>query len=94
MNIWIAIAAHFIGDFPLQSEWMVINKGKSWEISFYHAVVYASLFLLLGCAWWQFLILLGSHFAIDPLKARWNIVKQVWQDQILHFIVILILFWK
>ena len=92
MNIWIMVAAHFIGDFPCQSVWFCIEKGKSWEVNFYHAVTYASVFLLLGATWWQFLILAGSHFLIDPLKARYGIVKTIWQDQVLHGIVIACLY--
>jgi hypothetical protein len=93
MNIWLAIAAHFIGDYPCQSIWMCTEKGKSWEVNFYHAAVYASVFLVLGCAWWQFLVLLATHFMIDPLKARWGMVKTIWQDQLLHAVVVAVLFW-
>lgn len=32
MTIWIAVACHFIADFALQSQWMSMEKGKSWEI--------------------------------------------------------------
>ncbi len=92
MNIDIAIACHLIGDFPLQNVWFVTQKGKSWEVNFYHAAVYTAVFILFGALWWQALILLGTHFMIDPLKARWNIIKHCWQDQLLHLIVILALF--
>ena len=92
MDVWWAIAAHFIGDYPCQSLWFTMEKGKSWEVNFYHAATYASVFVLCGCAWWQFLILFGTHFLIEPLKARWGIVKTIWQDQILHAIVIVALF--
>lgn len=92
MTILIAIACHFIADFPLQSVWFVTEKGKSWEVNFYHAAVYAALFFILGATLWQTWILLVSHFIIDPLKARYGIVKYIWQDQLLHLIVIYFLF--
>ena len=92
MNFLIALACHFIGDYPLQSEWMVLNKGKSWEVNFYHAATYAALFALAGATPIQTAILCVSHFCIDPLKARWGIVKNIWQDQLLHGVVLCVLF--
>jgi hypothetical protein len=85
------IACHFIADFPMQSDFLVLNKGKSWEINFYHAIIYASTFILFAHVSLSFAILLFvSHFIIDPMKARYKIIKPIWQDQILHFIVIAI----
>jgi len=92
MNFLIALACHFIGDFPLQSEWIAINKGKSWEVNFYHAVIYTAIFVLMGATPIQATVLCVSHFCIDPLKARWGIIKSIWQDQILHLIILCILF--
>jgi hypothetical protein len=93
MNILVAIACHFVGDFPFQPDWMASNKGTNYEILLYHCLTYASVFVLWGGAsWGQALILLGSHFIIDMLKARWGIVKKIWVDQILHMLVIMGLF--
>lgn len=87
--ILLLTACHFIGDFPFQSEWFVTCKGKSWEVNFYHAAVYTCTFIIFAKISWAFaLLLLISHFIIDPLKARWGIVKTVWADQILHFLII------
>jgi len=41
----ILLACHFIGDFPFQSRWLSENKAKSWEINFYHVVVYVAVFI-------------------------------------------------
>lgn len=88
-NLIILIACHFVGDFPFQSEFLALNKGKSWEINFYHAIVYTSAFILFAKVSVLFaLILLLSHIVIDPLKARWGIVKHIWVDQLLHIGVI------
>ncbi|KKU85896.1 MAG: hypothetical protein A2667_03230 [Candidatus Wildermuthbacteria bacterium RIFCSPHIGHO2_01_FULL_47_27] len=90
---WL-LAGHFIGDFPFQSEWMAANKGKSWEVNAYHAFVYAfTVFVIVAMAdfrlsFWAVLILFASHFIIDPLKARWGIVRHVWMDQFLHIAVL------
>ncbi len=86
-----------IGDFPFQSEWMATQKGKSWEINLYHALVYtATIFVVAGIGgiilpFSALTLLLVSHFLIDPLKARWNVIKHIWIDQILHLIILLLI---
>jgi len=91
----VAMAAHFIGDFPFQADWMAANKGKSWEILAYHCLVYTATFALASCLTkgitvnpWAYLVLLITHVIIDALKARYNVVKKIWQDQLLHAIVL------
>lgn len=91
--LWL-VAGHFLGDFPFQGEWMANQNGKSWEINLYHALVYTATVLVtakiggLNLPLSAIAILATSHFLIDPLKARWNIVKHIWIDQILHLVVI------
>lgn len=88
-NLIILIACHFIGDFPFQSEWFVSFKGKSWEVCVYHAAVYTATFVIFTDITMIFaLILFVSHVIIDPLKARWHVLPYIWQDQLLHFVVI------
>ena len=45
--LWL-LAGHFIGDFAFQSAWMASEKGKSWEINFYHAAVYTAAVMFFG----------------------------------------------
>jgi len=92
MSLFLAVACHFIADYPLQSEWMVMNKGKSWEVNLYHAATYAAVFAVMGATPIQTLILCVSHFFIDPLKARWGYVKTIWLDQLLHGTILCVLF--
>ncbi|MCF7835621.1 MAG: DUF3307 domain-containing protein [Candidatus Marinimicrobia bacterium] len=92
MELVLCFVAHFIGDWPFQTTFMAENKGKSWEINFYHAAVYTATFIWIAHAsWLASIILLVSHFWIDALKARWKIIKHIWQDQLLHFLVIFLL---
>ncbi|HEY7123599.1 MAG TPA: DUF3307 domain-containing protein [Ktedonobacterales bacterium] len=85
--IWLA--CHFIGDFAFQSSWMSANKGKSWEINAYHAATYTAVFVLFARATpLDIGLIFGTHFIIDPLKTRYNVIKPIWVDQALHFIVI------
>src|SRR6266568_517388 len=78
--IWLA--CHFIGDFAFQSTWMSIEKGKNWEVNFYHCATYTAVFILfanptlLATA-----ILFGTHFVVDPLKARYKLIGPIWVDQ-------------
>ena len=94
--IWLA--CHFVGDFAFQSAWMSMETGKTWEVNFYHSATYTAVFVLfahpsptpLAIA-----VLLGAHFVIDPLKARYKIIGPIWLDQLLHVLtILLILFFK
>jgi len=85
----LLIACHFVGDFPFQNEFLALNKGKSWEINFYHAITYTAAFVIFAKVSVAFAaVLLLSHFVIDPLKARYHIIKPIWMDQLLHVAVI------
>ncbi|MBV9616920.1 MAG: DUF3307 domain-containing protein [Ktedonobacteraceae bacterium] len=85
--IWFA--CHFVGDFAFQSTWMTIEKGKSWEVNFYHSATYTAVFLLFPHAsWLATAILFGTHFVIDPLKARYKVIGPIWLDQLLHILTI------
>lgn len=95
-HILLLLASHFIGDYPFQPLYFVENKGKSWEINFYHAATYTATFVVFAhTSLLATLILLISHFIIDPIKARYKIIpiNKVWIDQILHLIVIGIIIW-
>jgi hypothetical protein len=90
----VLLACHFIGDFALQNKWMSNNKGKSWEINFYHVAVYTAVFVLFGggLSFLSLGIIFITHFFIDPLGARWGFVKYIWLDQLLHLLVLLFVF--
>ena len=90
-NLLFLVACHFVGDFPFQGDWLGINKGKSWELMFYHCAIYAGTFVIFAHAGLLFAsILFISHMIIDPLKARWHFIKHIWIDQLLHVAVIVI----
>ena len=90
-NFLLLLACHFIGDFPFQGDWLGMNKGKSWELMFYHCAIYTGTFIIFAHAGLLFsFILFTSHIIIDPLKARWFFIKNIWIDQILHIIVLAI----
>lgn len=90
-TLCILLTAHFLGDFVLQTEWMVKRK-KDPKVILLHAVsVTAVSALMLG----SFpvpvlLILLGSHFAMDSLKVHLfrDGIYIFLLDQLVHIAVI------
>ncbi len=90
--IWLA--CHFVGDFAFQSAWMSMEKGKSWEVNFYHSATYTAVFVLFAhSSPLATAILLCTHFVVDPLKARYKLIGPIWLDQLLHIITILLILW-
>lgn len=92
--LFVWLACHFIGDFAFQSSWMSIEKGKSWEVNFYHGATYTAVFVLFAhSSPLATAVILGTHLVVDPLKARYKIIGPIWLDQLLHIITILLVLW-
>lgn len=90
--IWLA--CHFIGDFAFQSAWMSSEKGKSWEVNFYHCATYTATFVLFAQTSLQATIaLFVTHYIVDTLKARYKVIGPIWLDQLLHILTILLILW-
>lgn len=84
------LACHFVGDFAFQSTWMSVEKGKSWEINFYHCATYTATFVLFAHpSLLAIAVLLVTHFIVDALKARYKVINSIWLDQLLHIVTIL-----
>lgn len=86
----LLVTCHHIGDFAFQADWMAAQKGKSWEVMAYHVLMYTVVFVPLAFVLpvmnlGAVLVIFASHFTIDPCKARWKFVKQIWQDQLFHY---------
>ncbi len=92
--IWLA--CHFVGDFAFQSTWMSMEKGKSWEVNFYHCATYTATFVLFAHpTFLAVALILVTHYIVDTLKARYKVIGSIWLDQLLHmFTLILILLLK
>lgn len=90
--VWLA--CHFIGDFAFQSAWMSMEKGKSWEVNFYHCATYTAVFVLFAhSSLLATAVIFGTHLVIDPLKSRYKIIGPIWLDQLLHIVTILLVLW-
>lgn len=91
--------AHYIGDFPLQGDFLGTMKGKFDYLLFSHALIWAGVICaVLGYfnafAWWKVLFLLIGHILIDRWKARKEdktnaLTKDLWIDQALHAVQII-----
>lgn len=77
---WL-VAAHFIGDYLLQSHWMATRKTESWWAAFVHAMAYSLPFYILlmvtfgpGIDTWLVLsAIMGTHLIID----HWRLAKHI-----------------
>lgn len=85
--LWVA--CHFLGDFPLQGDYLSSMKGKSWEHLFYHCATYTGVFILfVHPSLWAIAALFVPHVIIDALKARYRLIPWLWLDQALHIVTI------
>lgn len=87
------IMCHVIGDYVLQSDFIAQTKGKNWYHLFVHAILYCVPFAILFGIDYRLILIFISHMIIDPLKAKYNKITYT-QDQILHYIMILIYYIK
>jgi len=91
--IWLA--CHFVGDFAFQSTWMSMEKGKSWEVNFYHCATYTATFILFAHpALLATVLILVTHYIVDTLKARYKVIDSIWLDQLLHIVTLALIFLK
>jgi hypothetical protein len=90
------LAAHFIGDFVLQTHWQASNKSKRMDALAKHVGVY-TLALMVGSAiifgqspgWVYFFIVNGVlHFVTDYFTSRWSSKLYAKQDWHNFFVVI------
>lgn len=65
------IVAHLVGDYILQSDWMVREKGSSTLAATVHVVFYTLPFLLITQSPAALAIIAGTHFVID----RWRLAR-------------------
>ena len=93
-----ALAAHAVGDFPLQTDWMAESKLDSRVVRCVHVAVYTAAFIpvVIASRWTTrqsstFLATVAAtHFAID--SRRWNDAVPIWYDQALHVIALAVAF--
>lgn len=82
------IAAHFVGDYALQSDWVAKNKCVSWYVLVAHCVIWTAcvcvpLAIFADVKFTWVLFLFGAHLISDNAKCRgWYGLAA---DQCYHF---------
>lgn len=100
---WNLLFAHFLADYPLQSNWIAGNKNKFPVLALHASIHLLTMLAVSGSAWrqiWPFLLLLAFvHFSIDALKIRLTSRRPDWitlpylADQGLHYLTIAGMAW-
>ena len=95
---WFLLLAHFFADYPLQTNWIVVNKNRSGVLFlhvFIHILVSLIFVLIYAHEVWPFVILLAIiHFLIDSGKIYFNKTRPNWVvapyfiDQSIHLVSI------
>ena len=95
---WYLLLAHFLADYPLQTNWMVRNKTRLWVLLLHvsiHFVVLLLVTLPAAINLWPYLLTLSVvHFFIDAGKNWFTIHRPAWIrwpymiDQLIHFLSI------
>lgn len=91
--LWILLA-HYLLDYPLQSDFLAQTKGEYWYSLLVHSMIYglgmAFVFKILGVfTIWKAVVLVISHIIIDYKKATAinkdkALTTYLYVDQILH----------
>lgn len=93
-TIFQIIIAHLIGDYVLQSDFIAKTKGSNWYHLFVHSALYVVPFYILfgfDLDGFKLGVLLGHHFIIDALKARWGRINYT-VDQVCHYLMAVLLY--
>jgi hypothetical protein len=100
---WNLVLAHMLGDFVLQTDWMVRKRDNLWVLSLHAGVHFLLMLLLVGAARmaaWPYLLLLAlAHLVQDRIKnnltnKRPDLIRVSFViDQFLHFLAIGIVVW-
>ena len=85
------IFCHLVGDYVLQSDFLAKTKGENRYHLFVHSLLYTLPFYLLYGLDGRFIALFLSHFLIDEMKAKWNMINY-FTDQVLHYIIAILLY--
>jgi hypothetical protein len=95
---WHILFAHLVGDYPLQSEWLIENKRSLWGLSLHTFIHFALMLLVVGSSskeiWPKIFFLAFVHFLVDFTKSnlaiRWpkHEALQYVVDQSFHILSI------
>lgn len=84
------ILCHLIGDYVLQTDRIADTKSTNMYHLFVHCALYCVPFYFLFGVSWQLTFIFIAHVIVDLLKARYKKINYK-TDQILHYVVLMIL---
>lgn len=87
----LLIMSHLVGDYVLQIDFIAKSKGENIYHLLVHCALYCFPFYIFFGFGWHLLVLFLSHIIIDLLKAKYKVISY-FVDQLLHYIVLLIVF--
>ncbi len=68
------IIAHFVGDYILQSAWMVREKSRRWLAALIHVIFYTLPFLFLTTNPVTLAVIAGTHMVIDRFRLARHLI--------------------
>ena len=91
--LWL-VFAHFLGDYALESVWMMKKKHRDYYILFAHSMIWSGVISIAllpfgSFALWKFAFLLVGHLICDYWKCK--VGEEYWPfDQLFHFFQIIL----
>jgi hypothetical protein len=101
--VWNLLLAHFLGDFVLQTDWMVRRRDNLWVLTLHGVIHFVLMFLIIGqvrSVIWPYLLLIALiHISQDRIKNNLTNKRPDWIgvvfiiDQVLHYAAIWTIVW-
>ena len=85
-TVLLLVWLHFIADFAFQSDWMALNKSKSWKAMLLHCSIYGLVFTPVG-----FLYAITNatlHLLVDSVSSR--VTTILYQRKMRHWFFVAI----
>lgn len=87
-RVYVLLALHMLGDYVLQTDFLAQTKKASWWSLLAHCLTYSLPFAVVFGVDWRVGALVATHFAIDALKSRYEVIDYR-QDQVCHLLALL-----
>ena len=88
-TLFTLMLCHLVGDYVLQIDYIAKTKGSNIYHLIVHCLLYIVPFVVCFGYTWHLMVIVGTHFVIDILKARFKKINYA-TDQTLHYLVLLI----
>lgn len=85
------IFCHLVGDYVLQTDFIAKSKKENFYHMTVHCMLYVLPFYVVFGFTWKLIVLFFSHMVIDIMKVKYRVIEYM-MDQILHYIIALMLY--